>query len=110
MPASPGSTAQAAPAVVGNGPAAGPVGLPAHPKLDGHRGAADRRAGWPAGRAAAPGVADRTRDRHRRAPVRAHPGAYWDKPATADTARRALAEGIPACPQCRPDTAMGMLE
>ncbi|MFF2192993.1 DUF6233 domain-containing protein [Streptomyces sp. NPDC058157] len=29
---------------------------------------------------------------------------------TADTARRALAEGIPACPQCRPDTALGTLE
>ncbi|MFH7596409.1 DUF6233 domain-containing protein [Streptomyces racemochromogenes] len=24
--------------------------------------------------------------------------------------RRALAEGVPACPQCLPDTALGMLE
>ncbi|MDA5284754.1 DUF6233 domain-containing protein [Streptomyces sp. Isolate_45] len=47
--------------------------------------------------------------------ARVHTGQCWDtrtrcKPATSDTARRALAEGIPACPHCRPDTALGVLE
>lgn len=46
--------------------------------------------------------------------VRVHVGG-WDtrtrcKPATAEAARRALAEGVPACPHCRPDTALGILE
>ncbi|MFD3873972.1 DUF6233 domain-containing protein [Streptomyces sp. NPDC058623] len=44
-----------------------------------------------------------------------HTGDCWDtrsrcKPATLDVARRALAEGIPACPHCRPDTALGILD
>lgn len=47
--------------------------------------------------------------------VRVHTGECWDtrtrcKPASADTARRALAEGVSACPQCRPDTVLGILE
>ncbi|MFE1558893.1 DUF6233 domain-containing protein [Streptomyces sp. NPDC058734] len=47
--------------------------------------------------------------------VRVHVGGCWDtrtrcKPATAEAARRALTEGVPACPQCRPDTALGILE
>ncbi|MEW1637543.1 DUF6233 domain-containing protein [Streptomyces sp. NPDC093801] len=47
--------------------------------------------------------------------VRVHTGGCWDtrtrcKAATVDAARRALAEGVPACPQCRPDTALGMLD
>lgn len=47
--------------------------------------------------------------------VRVHTGQCWDtrsrcKPATPDAARQALAEGVPACPQCRPDTALGMLD
>ncbi|MGE7390857.1 DUF6233 domain-containing protein [Streptomyces sp. NPDC004126] len=47
--------------------------------------------------------------------VRVHVGGCWDtrtrcKPASADAARRALAEGIPACLHCRPDTALGVLE
>ncbi|WP_406179033.1 DUF6233 domain-containing protein [Streptomyces sp. NBC_01006] len=42
-------------------------------------------------------------------------GGCWDtrtrcKPATTDHARRALAEGVPACPLCRPDIARGVLE
>ncbi|MFF4849459.1 DUF6233 domain-containing protein [Streptomyces sp. NPDC001194] len=31
-------------------------------------------------------------------------------PIDTDQARRALVEGIPACPHCRPDTALGMPE
>ncbi|MFF4583672.1 DUF6233 domain-containing protein [Streptomyces sp. NPDC001373] len=61
---------------------------------------------------AAPGVADRARDRHRPA-RRARPHRRLlghPHPLQADTARRALTEGVPACPQCRPDTALGMLD
>ncbi|MGW7319551.1 DUF6233 domain-containing protein [Streptomyces sp. NPDC054854] len=47
--------------------------------------------------------------------VRVHAGTCWDtrsrcKPATREAVRHALAEGIPACPHCRPDTALGVLE
>ncbi|MFD6880261.1 MULTISPECIES: DUF6233 domain-containing protein [unclassified Streptomyces] len=47
--------------------------------------------------------------------VRVHTGDCWDtrtrcKPTTADAARRALGEGIPTCPHCRPDTALGILD
>ncbi|MFF5703373.1 DUF6233 domain-containing protein [Streptomyces sp. NPDC012794] len=50
-----------------------------------------------------------------RPPVRVHLGGCWDtrtrcKPADQDTARRALAEGVEACVQCRPDTALGVLD
>ncbi|MFF4645005.1 DUF6233 domain-containing protein [Streptomyces sp. NPDC001389] len=50
-----------------------------------------------------------------RQPVRVHVGDCWDtrtrcKPATADVARRALAEGVEACTHCRPDTALGVLD
>jgi hypothetical protein len=50
-----------------------------------------------------------------RAPVRVHVGDCWDtrsrcKPASADLARRALAEGVEACTHCRPDTALGVLD
>jgi hypothetical protein len=50
-----------------------------------------------------------------RPPVRVHLGDCWDtrtrcKPATADLARRALAEGVEACTHCRPDTALGVLD
>jgi hypothetical protein len=50
-----------------------------------------------------------------RPPVRVHVGDCWDtrtrcKPATADAARRALAEGVEACTHCRPDTALGVLD
>ncbi|WP_327280941.1 DUF6233 domain-containing protein [Streptomyces sp. NBC_01205] len=50
-----------------------------------------------------------------RLPVRVHVGGCWDsrKRCTAistDEARRALAEHVPACPYCRPDTALGMPE
>ncbi|GLV88536.1 hypothetical protein Slala03_82250 [Streptomyces lavendulae subsp. lavendulae] len=50
-----------------------------------------------------------------RLPARVHTGQCWDtrtrcKPATADQARRALAEGVSACPHCRPDTALGLLD
>ncbi|MER6781203.1 MULTISPECIES: DUF6233 domain-containing protein [unclassified Streptomyces] len=43
------------------------------------------------------------------------PGGCWDSrkrctPISTDQARRALAEGIPACPHCRPETALGMQE
>ncbi len=47
--------------------------------------------------------------------VRLHAGSCWDTskrctPATAEQIRALLAEGIPACPHCRPDTALGVLE
>ncbi|MFG2395187.1 DUF6233 domain-containing protein [Streptomyces lavendulae] len=50
-----------------------------------------------------------------RPPVRVHTGECWDtrtrcKPTSADAARRALTEGVSACPHCRPDTALGILE
>ncbi|WP_327280787.1 MULTISPECIES: DUF6233 domain-containing protein [unclassified Streptomyces] len=50
-----------------------------------------------------------------RLPVRIHAGGCWDarKRCTdmrMDQARRALAEGVQACPHCRPDTALGMPE
>ncbi|AKL64141.1 MULTISPECIES: DUF6233 domain-containing protein [unclassified Streptomyces] len=50
-----------------------------------------------------------------RLPVRAHAGDCWDTrsrcaPASADQIRALLAQGIPACPHCRPDTALGVLE
>ncbi|MEU7066870.1 DUF6233 domain-containing protein [Streptomyces sp. NPDC046161] len=50
-----------------------------------------------------------------RPPVRVHVGGCWDtrtrcKPASADLARRALAEGVEACTHCRPDTALGVLD
>ncbi|MCB5181507.1 DUF6233 domain-containing protein [Streptomyces antimicrobicus] len=50
-----------------------------------------------------------------RPPVRLHAGGCWDigkrsAPATADQVRYLLAGGVPACPHCRPDTALGMLE
>ncbi|MEU7068119.1 DUF6233 domain-containing protein [Streptomyces sp. NPDC046161] len=46
---------------------------------------------------------------------RVHVGTCWDTgkrcaPATADQIRDLLAQGVPACPQCRPDTALGVLE
>lgn len=50
-----------------------------------------------------------------RQPVRVHVGDCWDtrtrcKPASAEAARRALAEGVEACTHCRPDTALGVLD
>ncbi|MEU8779941.1 DUF6233 domain-containing protein [Streptomyces sp. NPDC048606] len=47
--------------------------------------------------------------------VRVHVGGCWDtrtrcKPASVDAARRALAEGVSACPQCRPDSALGFVD
>ncbi|MER6782381.1 MULTISPECIES: DUF6233 domain-containing protein [unclassified Streptomyces] len=50
-----------------------------------------------------------------RLPVCIHTGTCWDagKRCTAintDEARRSLAEHVPACPHCRPDVALGMLE
>ncbi|MFB9581078.1 DUF6233 domain-containing protein (plasmid) [Streptomyces goshikiensis] len=50
-----------------------------------------------------------------RLPVRVHAGHCWDTrsrcaPADADQIRALLAQGIPACPHCRPDTALGVLE
>ncbi|MFD8023831.1 DUF6233 domain-containing protein [Streptomyces lavendulae] len=85
-----------------------------HPRLDRHRGTAP-----------GPGTAQRPAPpppewliEHGigtgRPPVRVHAGGCWDtrtrcKPATADQARRALAEGVSACPHCRPDTALGVL-
>ncbi|MFF9011162.1 DUF6233 domain-containing protein [Streptomyces goshikiensis] len=46
-----------------------------------------------------------------RLPVRVHTGDCWDTrsrctPAGADQIRALLAQGIPACPHCRPDTAL----
>ncbi|MBT1188998.1 hypothetical protein HET69_34705 [Streptomyces sp. CJ_13] len=50
-----------------------------------------------------------------RLPVRVHAGDCWDTrsrctPADADQIRALLAQGIPACLHCRPDTTLGMLE
>ncbi|WP_327267190.1 DUF6233 domain-containing protein (plasmid) [Streptomyces sp. NBC_01232] len=50
-----------------------------------------------------------------RLPARVHTGGCWDTgnrcaPAAADQIRRLLAEGVPACIHCRPDTALGVLE
>ncbi|MFC6518177.1 DUF6233 domain-containing protein [Streptomyces goshikiensis] len=50
-----------------------------------------------------------------RLPARVHAGDCWDTrsrcaPADADQIRALLAQGIPACPHCRPDTALGVLE
>ncbi|MFI6007180.1 DUF6233 domain-containing protein [Streptomyces sp. NPDC051366] len=50
-----------------------------------------------------------------RLPVRVHAGDCWDarkrcSPLSSEEARRALAEGVPACPHCRPNAARGMLE
>ncbi|WP_309144194.1 DUF6233 domain-containing protein [Streptomyces sp. BR123] len=48
-------------------------------------------------------------------PVRVHTGDCWATgtrcaPASAEQVRRLLAEGVPACIHCRPDTALGVLE
>ncbi|MFB6807951.1 DUF6233 domain-containing protein [Streptomyces sp. NPDC056387] len=48
-----------------------------------------------------------------RLPVRVHAGDCWDARKrctgmTMDEARRALAEGVQACPHCRPDAALGI--
>ncbi|MFB6811463.1 DUF6233 domain-containing protein [Streptomyces sp. NPDC056387] len=48
-----------------------------------------------------------------RLPVRVHAGGCWDarKRCTGmsmEEARRALAEGVQACPHCRPDAALGI--
>ncbi|MET9959880.1 DUF6233 domain-containing protein [Streptomyces sp. NPDC006326] len=50
-----------------------------------------------------------------RLPVRLHAGGCWDagkrcSPLSGEEARRALTEGVPACPHCRPDAALGMPE
>jgi hypothetical protein len=50
-----------------------------------------------------------------RRPVRVHTGECWDAskrchPAVADQVRRALVEGIEACPYCRPDAELGFLD
>ncbi|MCB5181874.1 DUF6233 domain-containing protein [Streptomyces antimicrobicus] len=47
--------------------------------------------------------------------VRLHVGGCWDTgnrcaAASSEQLRQLLAEGIPACPHCRPDTALGVLE
>ncbi|MFJ9344803.1 DUF6233 domain-containing protein [Streptomyces sp. NPDC101733] len=50
-----------------------------------------------------------------RPPVRVHTGDCWDTrsrcaPATPEQIRTLLAQGVPGCIHCRPDTALGMLE
>ncbi|MFJ6566679.1 DUF6233 domain-containing protein [Streptomyces sp. NPDC091292] len=44
-----------------------------------------------------------------------HVGDCWSagkrsRPLRREQAIRALADGVPACPQCRPDTALQVLE
>ncbi|MFE2145821.1 DUF6233 domain-containing protein [Streptomyces sp. NPDC059456] len=62
------------------------------------------------------GVAGGTRDRGGPAPgPRPCRGGCWDSsrrcaPASAAQVRRLLAGGVSACPRCRPDTALGVLE
>jgi hypothetical protein len=51
----------------------------------------------------------------RRNAVYVHVGGCWNagsrsKGVERDQAVRALAEGVDACPQCRPDTALGILD
>ncbi|MCX5052127.1 MULTISPECIES: DUF6233 domain-containing protein [unclassified Streptomyces] len=48
-------------------------------------------------------------------PVYVHAGDCWNagkrsRAISRDQARRALADGVKACPQCQPDTALGMLD
>ncbi|MDH3038944.1 DUF6233 domain-containing protein [Streptomyces sp. TRM75561] len=48
-------------------------------------------------------------------PVYVHTGKCWNaakrsRGITQDAARRALAEGVAPCPQCRPDSALRMLD
>ncbi|MET7410143.1 DUF6233 domain-containing protein [Streptomyces parvulus] len=48
-------------------------------------------------------------------PVYVHAGGCWNtgknsKGISQDQARRALADGTKACPHCRPDTALRMLD
>ncbi|MFF5445516.1 DUF6233 domain-containing protein [Streptomyces sp. NPDC012888] len=50
-----------------------------------------------------------------RRPVRVHAGGCWDAGKRSagvpeDAARQALAEGVEACPHCRPDTLLGVLD
>lgn len=39
-----------------------------------------------------------------------HMAGKRSKPATRNTAMRALTDGVDACPHCRPDTALGILD
>ncbi|MGW7064928.1 DUF6233 domain-containing protein [Streptomyces sp. NPDC054904] len=60
-------------------------------------------------------MAGGTRNRQRPPPARLHTGDCWDIgnrciPAEADQVRQLLAQGVPACIHCRPDTALGVLE
>ncbi|MGW2523951.1 DUF6233 domain-containing protein [Streptomyces sp. NPDC001617] len=48
-------------------------------------------------------------------PTYVHVGNCWStgrhsRGISRDQARRALADGVKACPQCQPDTALGMLD
>ena len=48
-------------------------------------------------------------------PLYVHVGDCWNagkrsRAISRDQARRALANGVKACPQCQPDTALGMLD
>jgi hypothetical protein len=50
-----------------------------------------------------------------RTPVRVHVGDCWDAkkrchPAAGEEARWALANGVEACPHCRPDNVLGVLD
>ncbi|MGW1769394.1 DUF6233 domain-containing protein [Streptomyces sp. NPDC002073] len=50
-----------------------------------------------------------------RLPARLHTGDCWGTgkrcaPASPEQIRRLLADGVPACQHCRPDTALGVLE
>ncbi|WP_392895732.1 DUF6233 domain-containing protein [Streptomyces sp. LN699] len=47
--------------------------------------------------------------------IRVHVGGCWDtrnrcSPIDVEQARRALAEGVPGCPHCRPHIALGVLD
>jgi hypothetical protein len=49
------------------------------------------------------------------AAVYVHAGGCWNTGrrshgVTREEARRALTEGVPPCPQCRPDTELGLLD
>jgi hypothetical protein len=48
-------------------------------------------------------------------PVYVHEGGCWStgkraRGVSRETALRALVEGVPACPHCRPDSALGYLD
>ncbi|MFE9222867.1 DUF6233 domain-containing protein [Streptomyces lavendulae] len=102
------------PALPGTRPGPGP---PAHPRLDSppKNSSSPPRANACPNRPRPSSSSSTASNRPPARPARVHTGQCWDtrtrcKPATADQARSALTAGVSACPHCRPDTALGILE